>query len=411
MMKKTFLTISMTMVSLLSYAASAPDTKAMAGDTPDTLAMLGGTPADAPLLRQWEQQAAPVRMHAWQYLTARGGQTVGIAPFKAERRQLQQLATQLLPQLQDDTPFAHLMRLKMDAELMASALCYVQNHYDAVDSIKLTTDEERRADEVFQSADLLRLPFAADMLVAYVNHKAATAPATLRSARRDTSLAKNPAPAALTPESTDTIDYAARAALLPTAPLQAVYLCEMARRQHYYEKYLLVRQAMADSLLTPAVVAELQAVEQELAWSKPGQQAIDFKGETLDGGELSLSQLKGKVVVIDAWATWCAPCLRLMPAVKELERELNSPDLVFLSVCIGVSVEKDLWHKLCAKHDLHDNVIFADGWTRGFARDYHITGVPRFMIIDRQGRVASYAAPSPKYAALKTLIENTLKIY
>ena len=143
MMKKTFLTISMTMVSLLSYAASAPDTKAMAGDTPDTLAMLGGTPADAPLLRQWEQQAAPVRMHAWQYLTARGGQTVGIAPFKAERRQLQQLALQLQPRLQGDTPFARLMRLKIDAELLASALCYVQNHYGSADSIKLTTDEER----------------------------------------------------------------------------------------------------------------------------------------------------------------------------------------------------------------------------------------------------------------------------
>ena len=398
MMKKTFLTISLTMASLLSYSASAPGTKAMADDTPDTLAMLGGTPADAPLLRLWEQQAAPVRLHAWAYQTVRGGQTVAIAPFKAERRQLQQLALQLQPRLQGDTPFARLMRLKIDAELLASALCYVQNHYGSADSIKLTQEEECRADEVFQSADLLRLPFAADMLVAYVNHKAAKTPITHQ-------------PSAITPYSPDTIDYAARAALLTTAPLQAVYLCEMARRQHYYEKYLLVRQAMADSLLTPAVVAELQAVEQELAWSKPGQQAIDFKGETLNGGELSLSQLKGKVVVIDAWATWCAPCLRLMPAVKELERELNSPDLVFLSVCIGVSVEKDLWHKLCAKHDLHDNVIFADGWTRGFARDYHITGVPRFMIIDRQGRVASYAAPSPKYAALKTLIENTLKIY
>ena len=323
---------------------------------------------------------------------------MAIAPFKAERRQLQQLALQLQPRLQGDTPFARLMRLKIDAELLASALCYVQNHYGSADSIKLTQEEECRADEVFQNGDLLRLPFAADMLVAYVNHKAAKTPITHQ-------------PSAITPYSPDTIDYAARAALLTTAPLQAVYLCEMARRQHYYEKYLLVRQAMADSLLTPAVVAELQAVEQELAWSKPGQQAIDFKGETLDGGELSLSQLKGKVVVIDAWATWCAPCLRLMPAVKELERELNSPDLVFLSVCIGVSVEKDLWHKLCAKHDLHDNVIFADGWTRGFAHDYHITGVPRFMVIDRQGRVVSYAAPSPKYAALKTLIENTLKIY
>ena len=81
-----------------------------------------------------------------------------------------------------------------------------------------------------------------------------------------------------------------------------------------------------------------------------------------------------------------------MPYFRELEKELADPDLAFLSVCVGASPEKDLWLKLVNDHHLSGNVVFVDSWTRGFAEDYKVTSVPRFIIIDRQGRVYSCRA-------------------
>lgn len=207
----------------------------------------------------------------------------------------------------------------------------------------------------------------------------------------------------------DYVDYAARAAAIAAPAERAAYLCEQARQQRYYEKYLPIRDALAATPLTDEQRLQLDSVEQRLAWSVPGQQAIDFRGVTLSGDSLALSDLRGRVVVVDVWATWCAPCLRMMPYFKQLERDLQHPDLAFLSVCLGVSVEIDLWRELAAKNQLEGNVIFIDSWTRGFAKDYRVTGVPRFLVIDREGRVVSYAAPAPKYPMLRELIEKTLQ--
>ena len=97
-----------------------------------------------------------------------------------------------------------------------------------------------------------------------------------------------------------------------------------------------------------------------------------------------------------------------MAYFRQLEKELSEPDLAFLSVCVGAIPEKDLWLKLVKEKQLSGNIIFIDNWTRGFAKDYRVSSVPRFMIIDRQGKVFSYAAPSPKYPQLKQLILQAL---
>ena len=98
----------------------------------------------------------------------------------------------------------------------------------------------------------------------------------------------------------------------------------------------------------------------------------------------------------------------MMPYFRQLEKELSDPDLAFLSVCVGASAEKDLWLKLVKDNHLTGNVVFIDSWLRGFAKDYRVSSVPRFIIIDRHGKVFSYAAPAPKYPQLKQLILQAL---
>ena len=97
----------------------------------------------------------------------------------------------------------------------------------------------------------------------------------------------------------------------------------------------------------------------------------------------------------------------MIPYFKQLEEDLGS-DVTFLSVCVGTWVEKDRWKDLIKKYELKGNLIFIDSWTKGFAADYHVTGVPRFMIVDSEGRMVSFAAPAPKYPELKAMILKTL---
>ena len=237
--------------------------------------------------------------------------------------------------------------------------------------------------DLLTHADLLKLPQAGDLLWMYVNHKA-----------EQTRIEKD--------------DYHARAALLPTPALREAYLFREAQLLRYYEQLAKLQELMGTQPSSQAFEQGLEPIKAKLAWSKPGQQALDFEGLCPDGSRLKLSDLRGKLVVVDVWATWCVPCLRMMPLFKQLEEELQDPRLAFMSVCLGVSVEEDRWRKIIADNHLEGNLIFIDSWTKGFAKDYRVTGVPRFLIIGPDGNVISYSAPAPTHPELKQMIVEQL---
>jgi peroxiredoxin len=67
-----------------------------------------------------------------------------------------------------------------------------------------------------------------------------------------------------------------------------------------------------------------------------GQPAPDFSLPTLDGGELSLASLRGRVVLLNFWATWCKPCEDEMPAMERLYRSLRDQGFALLAVSVDV---------------------------------------------------------------------------
>ena len=115
--------------------------------------------------------------------------------------------------------------------------------------------------------------------------------------------------------------------------------------------------------------------------------APDFSLQDLNGETVTLSELKGKVVFVNLWATWCVYCAKEIPVLKELHRDYEEEGLVIL----GVSVDEDPTNVVEAfvqKHDmtypvLHDRELV-------LARAYNLgqqTGIPLTLVIDRRGHL------------------------
>lgn len=112
------------------------------------------------------------------------------------------------------------------------------------------------------------------------------------------------------------------------------------------KKMLKMAALMAACLLAiPAVQAQTTEQDADLLYAtgmlKPGTAAPDFTLPTLAGKKFSLSQLKGKVVVLDFWASWCPDCRRDAPNVVRLYREYKDKGVVFVG--ISFDVDRAAW--------------------------------------------------------------------
>ena len=141
----------------------------------------------------------------------------------------------------------------------------------------------------------------------------------------------------------------------------------------------------------------------------PGKTSPSFNYENFKGGKTSLEDLKGKVVYIDVWATWCGPCLREIPALKTLETDYHDKNIAFVSLSIDENKDYDKWRTMITEKKLEGIQLMADNnWKSKFVTDYGIKGIPRFIIIDIDGHIVSSDAPRPSNSEIRVLFDELL---
>ena len=158
------------------------------------------------------------------------------------------------------------------------------------------------------------------------------------------------------------------------------------------EKDIAVYRALDESLFkvypTIAYVTDFHKRVVEMSKLMEGSQAPDFTLNTPEGAALSVSSFKGKVLLIDFWASWCGPCRQENPNVVKIYNLYHEKGFEILSVSLDKSKEK--WVEAIAKDGLKWNHVSDLGyWSSSVVPLYSITGIPLTVLVDRKGNIVA----------------------
>lgn len=141
-----------------------------------------------------------------------------------------------------------------------------------------------------------------------------------------------------------------------------------------------------------------------------GAKAPDFELTDIDGKTVRLSDFKGKVVYIDFWATWCAPCRRYLPYSKKLEQEFDPEKVEF--VYISLDENKETWEKYVKQNGLTGTQLCATsghGYNAKIAELYKVKNLPSYFLVDAEGKIARSPASNPASSQVKEEIRELLR--
>jgi thiol-disulfide isomerase/thioredoxin len=113
--------------------------------------------------------------------------------------------------------------------------------------------------------------------------------------------------------------------------------------------------------------------------------ALQFKD--LDGNVVSLGKLKGKVILIDFWATWCPPCVKETPNLLSIYEEFNDEGFEIIGISLDRSRQK-LMDYVSKKKIAWPNYFDGKGWDNKIASTLGIQSIPLTLLLDRQGVVS-----------------------
>ena len=137
------------------------------------------------------------------------------------------------------------------------------------------------------------------------------------------------------------------------------------------------------------------------------QPAPTFQTTTLGGDPWRLADHRGRVVVLDFWASWCQPCIKQLPELREIHgRYRDRSDFLM----IGVSLDRDRWslENCMEKHGVEWPQLFEEGkdWGNSVAKLYEVRAIPHVVVIDREGIVRAYPRGARLGAELARLLDS-----
>lgn len=157
------------------------------------------------------------------------------------------------------------------------------------------------------------------------------------------------------------------------------------------------------------LIDSVKRIAAQYAHLYPGEPAPDAVAFDPTGKTYKLSDFKGKVLYIDVWATWCGPCKREIPSLKQLEAEYHGKNVQFIS--ISTDQDQKAWENFLPKNDmsglqLHQSLNLDES----VSKLYMVNSIPRFLLIDTKGNIISCDAPRPSSGAtIRKMLDDALQ--
>jgi len=141
-----------------------------------------------------------------------------------------------------------------------------------------------------------------------------------------------------------------------------------------------------------AIIDRVVSNEKNLLAEKP---APDFTATDMNGQTVSLSSLKGNLVFVDFWATWCVPCIASLPETAALAEKLKSRRDVAV-LLVNVKDQQDKWEHYLAKNKPTGINLYADKLQSDYIyKAYNFNGIPHYLLIGPNGRIISSTLSGP----------------
>jgi thiol-disulfide isomerase/thioredoxin len=170
------------------------------------------------------------------------------------------------------------------------------------------------------------------------------------------------------------------------------------------------KDAVKNSLVKTKAYAEAAYESTAKMRKLNGKPSPVFDYENYKGGKTKLSDLKGKYVYIDLWATWCGPCRVEIPFLQKTEEKYHGKNIEFVSISIDKAKDHEKWKQFVNDKKLGGTQLFADkDWESDFVVNYGVTGIPRFILIDPKGNIINADAQRPSSPDLVIELDKLLK--
>jgi Thiol-disulfide isomerase and thioredoxins len=188
--------------------------------------------------------------------------------------------------------------------------------------------------------------------------------------------------------------------------LKAQYVLQHLERARSYDDFQAINNTYKKYFTLPEQIERAKATEVKLVETKIGVPAFQFSYPDITGKKVSLADLKGKVVLVDMWATWCGPCRAEEPHWEKLNEEFKGKPVAF----VGVSVDQDKpkWETYAKEKNLKGIQLHA-GSGNELSNAYKVNGIPRYILIDKSGNLITADSPRPSDPKLKALLEEWIK--
>jgi thiol-disulfide isomerase/thioredoxin len=138
-----------------------------------------------------------------------------------------------------------------------------------------------------------------------------------------------------------------------------------------------------------------------------GRPAPAFRAPTLAGPPLALADLRGRVVLLDFWATWCAPCLQQLPALRRLDETLGPRGLAVVGINIEGAAARRAVEDVVREAGLRYPTVLDEGEV---AKQYGASALPHLVLIDRDGLQRQVFRGGGAEAEIARAVEDALTL-